>query len=148
MPVLFLLAPVCISLKNTPVDAILTCPDVQIIIKTAIRVKRRQVVEDQVTYPRRRRCCPVTGRSKRCVVIRSLGILMLCDFWWRHGHVLARRRVLEYLSQVRRPYRATRGRMGPMATGVGWVYLYAWWIKTRCSKTIWGSTTVHCKTGS
>ncbi|MCG8382430.1 MAG: efflux RND transporter permease subunit [Gammaproteobacteria bacterium] len=114
------------SLKNTPVDAIPDLSDVQVIIKTNYPGQAPQVVEDQVTYPLTTAMLSVPG----AVTVRGYSffgdsyVYVIfdegTDAYW------ARSRVLEYLSQVAPTLPATaRPQLGPDATGVGWVYLYA-----------------------
>jgi copper/silver efflux system protein len=114
------------SIKNTPVDAIPDLSDVQVIIKTSFPGQAPQVVEDQVTYPLTTAMLSVPGAStvrgfsffgdSYVYVIFDEGT----DLYW------ARSRVLEYLSQVAPSLpAAARPQLGPDATGVGWVYIYA-----------------------
>ncbi|WP_372740234.1 efflux RND transporter permease subunit [Neptunomonas sp.] len=119
------------SLKNTPVDAIPDLSDVQVIIKTSFPGQAPQVVEDQVTYPLTTAMLSVPGAE----TVRGYSffgdsyVYVIfnedTDMYW------ARSRVLEYLSQVAPslPENA-RPQLGPDATGVGWVYLYALVDKT------------------
>ncbi len=119
------------SLKNTPVDAIPDLSDVQVIIKTRYPGQAPQVVEDQVTYPLTTAMLSVPGAE----VVRGYSFFgdsyvyvifnENTDLYW------ARSRVLEYLSQVAPslPDNA-KPQLGPDATGVGWVYLYALVDKT------------------
>ena len=114
------------SVKHTPVDAIPDLSDVQVIIKTSYPGQAPQVVEDQVTYPLTTAMLSVPGAAtvrgfsffgdSYVYVIFDEGT----DLYW------ARTRVLEYLSQVAPSLPATaRPQLGPDATGVGWVYIYA-----------------------
>ena len=112
------------SLHNTPVDAIPDLSDVQVIIKTGYPGQAPQVVEDQVTYPLTTAMLSAPG----AVTVRGYSffgdsyVYVIfaedTDLYW------ARSRVLEYLSQVNLPAAATP-QLGPDASGVGWVYLYA-----------------------
>ncbi len=114
------------SLKNTPVDAIPDLSDVQVIIKTQYPGQAPQVVEDQVTYPLTTAMLSVPGAQ----TVRGFSffgdsyVYIIFDddtdpYW-------ARSRVLEYLSQVAPSLPANaRPQLGPDATGVGWVYIYA-----------------------
>ncbi|GAA0813179.1 CusA/CzcA family heavy metal efflux RND transporter [Colwellia asteriadis] len=114
------------SLKNTPVDALPDLSDVQVIIKTSYPGQAPQVVEDQVTYPLTTAMLSVPGAE----TVRGFSffgdsyVYVIfsedTDLYW------ARSRVLEYLSQVA-PNLPTEAKpqLGPDATGVGWVYLYA-----------------------
>lgn len=119
------------SMINTPVDAIPDLSDVQVIVKTSYPGQAPQVVEDQVTYPLTTAMLSVPG----AVTVRGYSffgdsyVYVIfdedTDIYW------ARSRVLEYLSQVAPslPPNA-RPQLGPDATGVGWVYLYALVDKT------------------
>jgi len=119
------------AVKNTPLDAIPDLSDVQVIIKTSYPGQAPQVVQDQVTYPLTTAMLSVPG----AVTVRGYSffgdsyVYVIfdedTDLYW------ARSRVLEYLSQVAPslPENA-RPQLGPDATGVGWVYLYALIDKT------------------
>ncbi|WP_373079863.1 efflux RND transporter permease subunit [Zhongshania sp.] len=114
------------AVKTTAVDAIPDLSDVQVIIKTSYPGQAPQVVEDQVTYPLSSAMLAVPG----AVTVRGFSffgdsyVYIIFDedtdpYW-------ARSRVLEYLSQVSPNLPATaRPQLGPDATGVGWIYLYA-----------------------
>jgi len=114
------------AVKNTPIDALPDLSDVQVIIKTSYPGQAPQVVEDQVTYPLTTAMLSVPGaKTVRGYSFFSDSYVYVIfdedtDAYW------ARSRVLEYLSQVapKLPSNA-RPQLGPDATGVGWVYLYA-----------------------
>ncbi|MGK0472500.1 MAG: Cu(I)/Ag(I) efflux system membrane protein CusA/SilA [Candidatus Azotimanducaceae bacterium] len=114
------------AVKNTPVDAIPDLSDVQVIIKTSYPGQAPQVVEDQVTYPLTTAMLSVPG----AVTVRGFSffgdsyVYVIfdedTDLYW------ARSRVLEYLGQVASSLpAAAQPQLGPDATGVGWVYIYA-----------------------
>ena len=114
------------SIKNTPVDALPDLSDVQVIIKTSYPGQAPQVVEDQVTYPLTTAMLSVPGAT----TVRGFSffgdsyVYVIfdedTDLYW------ARSRVLEYLSQVAPNLPSSaKPQLGPDATGVGWVYLYA-----------------------
>ena len=114
------------TIKNTPIDALPDLSDVQVIIKTSYPGQAPQVVEDQVTYPLTTAMLSVPGaKTVRGFSFFGDSYVYIIfddstDLYW------ARSRVLEYLSQVapNLPENA-RPQLGPDATGVGWVYLYA-----------------------
>lgn len=119
------------SLKQTPVDAIPDLSDVQVIIKTSYPGQAPQVIEDQVTYPLTTAMLSVPG----AVTVRGYSFFgdsyvyiifdEKTDMYW------ARSRVLEYVSQVASSLpAAAKPQLGPDATGVGWVYMYALIDKT------------------
>jgi Cu(I)/Ag(I) efflux system membrane protein CusA/SilA len=114
------------AVKNTPIDAIPDLSDVQVIIKTNYPGQAPQVVEDQVTYPLTTAMLSVPG-AKTVRGFSFFGDSYVyvifdedTDLYW------ARSRVLEYLSQVASKLPdSAKPQLGPDATGVGWVYLYA-----------------------
>ena len=119
------------AVQNTSVDAIPDLSDVQVIIKTSYPGQAPQVVQDQVTYPLTTAMLSVPG----AVTVRGYSFFgdsyvyiifdENTDLYW------ARSRVLEYLSQVAPSLPdAAKPQLGPDATGVGWVYLYALQDKT------------------
>ncbi|MEH6395382.1 efflux RND transporter permease subunit [Pseudoalteromonas sp.] len=119
------------AVKNTPVDALPDLSDVQVIVKTSYPGQAPQVVQDQVTFPLTTAMLSVPGAQ----TVRGFSFFgdsyvyiifdENTDLYW------ARSRVQEYLSQVasRLPDTAT-AELGPDATGVGWIYLYALVDKT------------------
>ena len=114
------------SLKNTPVDAIPDLSDVQVIIKTSYPGQAPQVVQDQVTFPLTTAMLSVPGaQTVRGYSFFGDSYVYIIfdddtDLYW------ARSRVLEYLSQVASTLPdSAKPQLGPDATGVGWVYIYA-----------------------
>ncbi|MBD3168149.1 MAG: CusA/CzcA family heavy metal efflux RND transporter [candidate division Zixibacteria bacterium] len=108
------------------VDAIPDLSDVQIIIQTDYPGQPPRIVEDQVTYPLSTAMLAVPkAESVRGFSYFGLSFVYVIfedgtDIYW------ARSRVLESLSAIsgRMPEGITP-RLGPDATGVGWVYQYA-----------------------
>lgn len=120
-----------LSVKQTPLDAIPDLSDVQIIVRTAFPGQSPQVVENQVTYPITSTLLSVPGAQavrgysffgdSYVYVVFKDGT----DLYW------ARTRVLEYLNQATASLpENVKPRIGPDATGVGWVYSYALVDKT------------------
>ena len=120
-----------VSLRNTRLDAIPDLSDTQVIIFTEWMGRSPDLVEDQITYPvstsllaapevRYVRGQSMFGMSFVYVIFEDG-----TDMYW------ARSRVLEYLNslQGKLPEGATP-RLGPDATGVGWVFQYALVDKT------------------
>ncbi|MEM9358896.1 MAG: CusA/CzcA family heavy metal efflux RND transporter [Pseudomonadota bacterium] len=114
-----------LSLKQTPLDAIPDLTDTQVIVRTDFPGQSPQIVEDLVTYPMSTsmlglpdtedvRGFSMFGTSFVYVIFKD-GV----DQYW------ARARVLEALSSISGKLPATaNARIGPDATGVGWVYQY------------------------
>ena len=114
-----------ISVKQTPLDAIPDLTDTQVIIRTEFPGQSPQIIEDLVTYPlstamlglpktKAVRGFSMFGTSFVYVIFQD-GV----DQYW------ARSRVSEALSTLGNSLPdAARPRIGPDATGVGWVYQY------------------------
>ena len=114
------------SMRTIPVDALPDLSDVQVIIRTNFSGQAPQVVEDQVTYPLSTAMLSVPG----AVSVRGYSffgdsyVYVIfsddTDLYW------ARSRVLEYLNQISDQLPAgVKPKLGPDATGVGWIYQYA-----------------------
>src|SRR6266699_1478871 len=113
-------------LRTMPVDAIPDLSDTQVIVYTDYPGQAPQVVEDQVTYPLLTTFLAVP----KVKVVRGQSMFSSSfvyvifqdgtDLYW------ARSRVLEYLNAIQSRLPAgAKTRLGPDATGVGWVYQYA-----------------------
>ncbi len=113
-------------MRSTPLDAIPDLSDVQVIVFTGFSGQAPQVVEDQVTYPLTTAMLSVP-KTKVVRGYSFFGFSMVyvifedgTDMYW------ARTRVLEYLNYAadRLPANVSP-KLGPDATGVGWIYEYA-----------------------
>jgi Cu(I)/Ag(I) efflux system membrane protein CusA/SilA len=123
--VAFLLLGAVQALRGLPVDAIPDLSDVQVIVLTEYPGQAPQVVEDQVTYPLSTAMLAVPFASTvRGYSFFGFSLVYVIfedgtDLYW------ARSRVLEYLNVARgRLPDGVAPRIGPDATGVGWVYQY------------------------
>ena len=119
------------AMRSTPLDAIPDLSDVQVIIFTDYAGQAPQVVEDQVTYPLTTAMLSVPDTK----VVRGysfFGFSMVYVIFEDHTDMYwARTRVLEYLNYARdRLPASVNPRLGPDATGVGWIYEYALTDKT------------------
>ena len=112
--------------RSMPVDAIPDLSDVQVIVYTDYPGQAPQVVENQVTYPLVTALLGVPNTK----VVRGQSMFSTSfvyvifkegtDLYW------ARSRVLERLNAVQSRLPAgAKTELGPDATGVGWVYQYA-----------------------
>src|SRR3954463_13051036 len=106
-------------------DAIPDLSDVQVIIVTDYPGQNPQVVDDQVTYPLATAMLSVPGAkvSRGYSMFETSFVYVLfddkTDIYW------ARSRVLEYLNFAKdRLPKGVEPKLGPDATGVGWVYQY------------------------
>ena len=114
------------TVRNAPLDAIPDLSDVQVIIHTPFAGQAPQVVEDQVTYPLSTAMLSVPdARDVRGFSFFGDSYIYVLfedgtDPYW------ARSRVQEYLGQIAPDMPdGARPRLGPDATGVGWIYKYA-----------------------
>jgi Cu(I)/Ag(I) efflux system membrane protein CusA/SilA len=122
-------------------DAIPDLSDVQVIVVTDYPGQAPDVVENQVTYPLTTkmmgipRAKEVRGQSMFELSFDYIIFEDGTDLYW------ARSRVLEYLNSVRSQLPAgVEPRLGPDATGVGWVYQYVLYPGYYCPdhpKGIW-----------
>jgi len=113
-------------LRTMPVDAIPDLSDTQVIVYTDYPGQAPQVVENQVTYPLLTqflsvpRVKAVRGQSMFSSSFVYVIFQDRTDLYW------ARSRVLEYLNAIQsRLPTAAKTRLGPDATGVGWIFQYA-----------------------
>lgn len=114
------------SINQAPLDAIPDLSDPQVIVQTTWSGRSPDLVEDQITYPLTTALLSVPGvESVRGQSFFGLSFVYIIfeegtDLYW------ARSRVLEYLSSAgSRLPEGVQPRLGPDATGVGWVYQYA-----------------------
>ena len=114
-----------LSLKQTPLDAIPDLSDTQVIIRTDFQGQSPQIVEDLVTYPLSTAMLglPNTEDVRGFSMFGTSFVYVIfkdgTDQYW------ARSRVIEALSTSgsRLPANANP-RIGPDATGVGWIFQY------------------------
>ncbi|MCC6230337.1 MAG: efflux RND transporter permease subunit [Phycisphaerales bacterium] len=113
------------SIFHIRLDAIPDLSDVQVIVTTEYPGQNPEVVDQQVTYPLASALLAVPGAT----VVRGYSMFEQSfvyvlfedgtDIYW------ARSRVLEYLNFARdRLPKGVEPKLGPDATGVGWVYQY------------------------
>src|SRR3989475_6167729 len=114
------------SLRTSPLDAIPDLSDVQVIVFTDWPGRSPDLIEDQVTYPiiSSMVAAPhvkyVRGESMFGYSFVNVVFEDGTDLYW------ARSRVLEYMQGITgRLPEGVSPRLGPDATGVGWVYEYA-----------------------
>jgi len=119
------------SIKQMPLDAIPDLSDTQVIIRTDFAGQSPKTVEDLVTYPLSSTMLglPKTKDVRGYSMFGSSFVYVIfedgVDQYW------ARSRVVEALSQMGSSLpESAKTRIGPDATGVGWVYQYALVDKT------------------
>jgi Cu(I)/Ag(I) efflux system membrane protein CusA/SilA len=114
------------SMLRAPVDAVPDISDVQVIIVTEWPGRSPDLIEDQVTYPIVTALVSAPGvRTVRGFTDFGISYVYVIfedrtDIYW------ARTRVTEYLQGIRAQLPdAVSPTLGPDATGVGWVFMYA-----------------------
>jgi Cu(I)/Ag(I) efflux system membrane protein CusA/SilA len=114
-----------VAVLRTPLDALPDLSDVQVIVYTEYPGQAPQVVEDQVTFPLTTTMLSVPhSRVVRGFSFFGVSFVYVIfddgtDLYW------ARSRVLEYLQAAAATLPpGAAPRLGPDATGVGWVYQY------------------------
>ncbi|MDR1452331.1 MAG: CusA/CzcA family heavy metal efflux RND transporter [Helicobacteraceae bacterium] len=112
------------AIRNSPIDALPDLSDAQVIVQTSYAGQTPRIVEDQISYPLSTLLMSVP-KAKTVRGFSAFGESFIyvifedgTDLYW------ARSRVLEYLNQAKLPEGVTP-KIGPDATGVGWVYEYA-----------------------
>ena len=109
---------------NSSIDAIPDLSDMQVIVITNYPGQAPQVVEDQVTYPLTTALAGVGAKAVRGFSMFETSMVYVI---FPNGTSLrdARERVLEYLNYAKdRLPAGVEPKLGPDATGVGWVYQY------------------------
>ncbi|MEZ4402134.1 MAG: CusA/CzcA family heavy metal efflux RND transporter [Kofleriaceae bacterium] len=114
------------SVRNAPLDALPDLSDAQVIVFTEWMGRSPDLVEDQITYPISTALTAAPGvkyvRGQSMFGMSFVYVVFQddTDLYW------ARSRVLEYLDQAQSQLPAgVTPRLGPDATGVGWVFEYA-----------------------
>ena len=114
-----------VAMRGAPLDAIPDLSDTQVIVFTDWPGRSPDLVEDQVTFPISSalmgapRVAQVRGQSYFGLSFVHVIFEEGTDLYW------ARSRVTEYLDQVATTLPAdAQTRLGPDATGVGWVFMY------------------------
>ena len=113
------------AIRNTPLEALPDLSDVQVIVEAEYNEQAPRIVEDQVTYPIAAEMLKVPGaRTVRGYSFFGVSFVYVIfddgtDLYW------ARSRVLEYLNGIQGKLPgAVTPRLGPDATGLGWIYQY------------------------
>jgi copper/silver efflux system protein len=119
-------------------DAVPDLSDVQVIVITDYPGQAPQVVEDQVTYPLTTALMGIPhAKVVRGISMFETSMVYIIfedgtDLYW------ARSRVLEYLNFVKdRLPAGVEPKLGPDATGVGWVYQYMLYPGYYCADHPW-----------
>lgn len=124
------------STRTIRLDAIPDLSDVQVIVVTEFPGQNPTVVDDQVTYPLAAALLAVPGATTvRGISMFGLSFVYVLfedgtDLYW------ARSRVLEYLNYARdRLPLGIEPKLGPDATGLGWVLQYVLYPGWYCASS-------------
>ena len=112
------------AMASSSIDAIPDLSDAQVIVITDYPGQAPQVVEDQVTYPLTTAFSAIGAKTVRgfSMFETSMVYIIFPDGTDQHT---ARERVLEYLNYAKGMLPpGIEPKLGPDATGVGWVYQY------------------------
>ncbi|MCL4814032.1 MAG: CusA/CzcA family heavy metal efflux RND transporter, partial [Vicinamibacteraceae bacterium] len=114
------------AMLRTPLDAVPDISDVQVIVLTEWDGRSPDLIEDQVTYP----IVASLVSAPRVKAVRGFtdfGISYVYVIFEDHTDMYwARTRVVEYLQGIRGQLPdGVNPVIGPDATGVGWVFMYA-----------------------
>ena len=112
------------AMLSSSIDAIPDLSDAQVIVITDYPGQAPNVVEDQVTYPLATAFSGIGAKAVRgfSMFETSMVYVIFPDGTDLHA---ARERVLEYLNYAKSQLPAgVEPKLGPDATGVGWVYQY------------------------
>jgi Cu(I)/Ag(I) efflux system membrane protein CusA/SilA len=112
------------AMRSSSIDAIPDLSDAQVIVIADYPGQAPQVVEDQVTYPLTTAFSGIGAKAVRGLSMfeTSMVYIIFPDGTDLHA---ARERVLEYLNYAKGVLPAgVEPKLGPDATGVGWVYQY------------------------
>lgn len=124
-----------VALRNTPVDAIPDLSENQVIVFADWPGRSPQEVEDQVTYPLSTGLQGLAGvREVRGISMFGFSLLTVV-FSDATDNYFARTRVLERLNFIGDQLpQGVVPRLGPDATGLGWVYQYYLDVDTAVAK--------------
>ena len=122
------------AMLNISIDAIPDLSDVQVIVITDYPGQAPNVVQDQITYPLTTALAGIGAKAVRGFSMFETSMVYVI---FPDGTDLrnARERVLEYLSYAKGVLPAgVEPKLGPDATGVGWVYQYVLYPGYYCAK--------------
>ncbi len=125
MTILLLLASVW-AIKNTPLDALPDLTPPQIIVSVTWKGQSPQLIEDQIIYPLTNALMSVAGAKTVRAFSSFENALVYVIFEEGHEIYFSRDRVAEKINELLPSIpKSAQIKMGPDATGIGWVYEYA-----------------------
>ena len=131
MTILLLLASLW-AIKNTPLDALPDLTPPQIIVSVKWKGQSPQLIEDQIIYPLTNSLMSVAGAKTVRAFSSFENALIYVIFEEGADIYFSRDRVAEKINELLPTFPKTAEvKMGPDATGIGWVYEYALTSKTK-----------------
>ena len=114
------------AIKNTPLDALPDLTPPQIIVSVKWQGQSPQLIEDQIIYPLTNALMSVAGAKTVRAFSSFENALVYVIFEEGHDIYFSRDRVAEKINELLPTIPKTAEvKMGPDATGIGWVYEYA-----------------------
>ena len=120
------------AIKNTPLDALPDLTPPQIIVSVKWKGQSPQLIEDQIIYPLTNALMSVAGAKTVRAFSSFENALVYVIFEEGHDIYFSRDRVAEKINELLPTFPKTaQVKMGPDATGIGWVYEYALTSQTK-----------------
>jgi len=120
------------AIKNTPLDALPDLTPPQIIVSVKWKGQSPQLIEDQIIYPLTNALMSVAGAKTVRAFSSFENALVYVIFEEGDDIYFSRDRVAEKINELLPTFPKTaQVKMGPDATGIGWVYEYALTSKTK-----------------
>jgi len=120
------------AIKNTPLDALPDLTPPQIIVSVKWKGQSPQLIEDQIIYPLTNALMSVAGAKTVRAFSSFENALVYVIFEEGHDIYFSRDRVAEKINELLPTFpKSAQVKMGPDATGIGWVYEYALVSKTK-----------------
>ncbi len=120
------------AIKNTPLDALPDLTPPQIIVSVKWKGQSPQLIEDQIIYPLTNALMSVAGAKTVRAFSSFENALVYVIFEEGEDIYFSRDRVAEKINELTSTFPKTaQVKMGPDATGIGWVYEYALTSKTK-----------------
>ncbi len=120
------------AIKNTPLDALPDLTPPQIIVSVKWKGQSPQLIEDQIIYPLTNALMSVAGAKTVRAFSSFENALVYVIFEEGEDIYFSRDRVAEKINELLPTFPKTaQVKMGPDATGIGWVYEYALTSQTK-----------------
>jgi len=120
------------AIKNTPLDALPDLTPPQIIVSVKWKGQSPQLIEDQIIYPLTNALMSVAGAKTVRAFSSFENALIYVIFEDGEDIYFSRDRVAEKINELVPSFpKSAQVKMGPDATGIGWVYEYALTSKSK-----------------